>query len=194
MTQPKMEWPAPPTEEAQRSESLMEAIRDGDGDALQALLDRYWAELYGFSVRMLREPDEAEDVAQEVFVLVWEHRLRWRPEGSVRAYLFRIARNLLQHRFRHREVRARKEAEIRGFAPPVTTPAEDVLFSQGHSAFERAFAALPERRREAFSLVRLQGMTLREAAEVMEVTQRTLTNHVYLASRELELALRPFLA
>lgn len=180
-------------DENSRDECLMASVREGDPEALQGLIDRHWDELYGFSVRMLRDPDEAEDIAQEVFVITWQNRSRWRSEGSLRAYLFRIARNLLMHRLRHREVRARKEAEIRESASVVPTPAECVLISQGQEAFDRALAALPERRREAFTLTRVQGLSIGEAAKVMGVTPRTLTNHIYLAARELELALRPFL-
>ena len=174
-------------------EELMVYIREGEVEALQMLIDNHWEGIVGYSMRMLGRGEEAEDVAQEVFIAVWEHRARWTPEGSVQAYLYRIARNLVLRRSRHREVRTRAEPEIRRRIPRVPTPAEDASFVECRTAFERALGALPERRREAFSLVRSQGLSLREAAEVMGVTRRTVTNHVYMAAKELEQALRAYL-
>ncbi len=180
--------------ERERShEALMVALRDGQVEALQKLMDRFWDGLLAYSLRMLGRPDEAEDVAQEVFVAVWEHRTRWTPDGSVQAYLYRIARNLVLRRSRHTEVRVRTESEVRRRVPRVMTPMEEASYAECRAALERALAALPTRRREAFSLVRLQGLSLGEAAEVMGVSRRTITNHVYMAVKELEVELRPFL-
>jgi RNA polymerase sigma-70 factor (ECF subfamily) len=54
-------------------------------------------------------------------------------------------------------------------------------------------AALPDRRREAYLLVRVHQLSLDEAAAVMELTKRTVSNHVYMATSDLEERLRPFL-
>lgn len=173
---------------------LMRSISSGDPDALQALMDRHWGGLVRYAERMLRCPDAAEDVAQEVFVRVWEHRSRWTPGGSVQGYLYRIARNLVLQRSRHLEVRDRTEPEVRRRAGTVTTPVEDAVHGELRAAFREALDDLPERRREAFLLVRMRGLSLREAGEVMGLTRRTVANHVYLAAGDLETALRPFLS
>lgn len=174
-------------------EDLMCSIGDDDPDALQALMDRHWPAMLRYVGRMLDSPDVAEDVVQEVFVRVWEHRERWEPGGSVSAYLYRVARNLVLQRIRHRDVRERTEPEVRRRAGRVSTPVEHAIQGELREAFERALEELPERRREAFILVRLQGLTLREAGEVLGITRRTVANHVYLASSDLEEALRPYL-
>lgn len=173
---------------------LMESIRAGEAEALQLLMDRHWRGVVGYAARMLGSADPAEDVAQEVFVHVWEHRTRWTSGGSVQAYLYRIARNLVLQRFRHRDVRERTEGEIRRRTRMVTTPFQEAVRGELRAAFEEAVAGLPERRREAFLLVRMQGLSLRRAGEVMEVSRRTVANHVYLATCDLEAALRPFLS
>lgn len=172
---------------------IMEAIRDDDVQALEVLLERYWERLVHYVMRMSEGFDEAEDIAQEVFVRVWEHRSRWSSDGSAQAYLYTIARNLVLLRSRRKEVRARKAEEIRTRIDRVATPDEEASFEQCRAVFKEALMALPERRREAFTLVRLQGLSIREAAEVMGVTGRTVTNQVYLATRCLEEALRDFL-
>lgn len=174
-------------------ETVMRSIRAGDPEALQRLMDRHWGGLHRYAERMLECPATAEDVAQEVFVRVWNHRGRWTPGGSVSAYLYRIARNQVLQRSRHRDVRERTAPEIRQRAQKVVTPLETAVHGELRQAFEEAVAELPERRREAFVLVRMRGLSLREAAEAMGVTRRTVANHVYLAATDLEAALRPFL-
>ena len=185
------DWKAGP----ERSDAcLMESIRAGDPQALQALMDRHWGALLRYAHRMLGSMDEAEDVAQHVFVSVWEHRERWIAGGTVRAYVFRIARNEALGRSRRNDVRRLSESEVRRRVPRVRTPLEETAFSEVQASFERTLEQLPPRRREAFSLVRLQGLSLREASEVMGVTIRTVTNHVYMAAQELSAALGPFLS
>lgn len=174
--------------------TLMCLIGRGDVEALQELIDRHWKGLVSQVDSMLHSLDEAQDVAQEVFVRVWEHRTRWRPGGSARAYLYRIARNLVLLRRRHLEVRERTESEVRRRAGRVASPLEDLTHTELREAFEKALDSLPDRRREAFLLVRFRGMSLHEAARVMNVTRRTVANHVYMAVCDLEDELRPFLS
>lgn len=193
-----MTRPCPP-EHASRAadeppdQALMLRMREDDPKALQALIDRYWVTLAAYARRMLQSSDEAKDVAQEVFVRAWEHRRSWTAGGSVQAYLFQIARNLALLRIRHLKVRERTEPRVRAIEKDVTTPLEDAVHGELQEAVEEALAALPGRRREAFILVRFQGMSLKEAAEIMGISSRTVANHVYLAVSDLEEALQAFL-
>lgn len=175
-------------------EQLMASMREGDTAALQILLDRHWTGVYGYAYRLLGEPDDADDVAQDVFVRVWEHRGRWKARGSARSYLYRVARNLVLLRRRHEAVQFRAAPEVRRRSPGVTTPAEELAQTELKKAFERAFQALSDQRREAFLLVRLRGLSFDEAAQVMGITKKTVANHTYLGARDLEEVLRPFLS
>jgi RNA polymerase sigma factor (sigma-70 family) len=159
-----------PRDSAVSATDLMVQVRSGDAEALEQLMARYWSRLVRYASSLLRSTDEAKDVAQEVFVRVWEHRTRWRSRGSVEAYLYRIARNLSLLQLRHHEVRSRTEPDVAHEAGRVLTPVEDVTFGELRQAFERALGDLPQRRREAFVLVRLDGFALGEAAEVMGLT------------------------
>lgn len=186
-----------PTSGAKRpgpsDERLMEDLGTGDQSALGLLLDRHWADLVGYSFQLLGVKDEAEDVAQEVFVRIWERREDWAPAGSVRGYLYRVARNLILSRLRRDRMRERVEPRIRLQSRRVATPLEDMARVELREAFEEALRPLPDRRREAFLLVRVQGLSLGEAAEAMNVTRRTVANHLYLAATDLERHLEKFL-
>lgn len=186
---------APETDAAilRSDEQLMAAIAQGDEGALGTLIERHWGGIVWYAGDKLGRTDDSEDVAQEVFVRVWEHRHRWDARGSVKAFLFQVARNLVISRLRHQRVKQRVEPELTRRVPNAVTPIDETAQRELQDALEAAIAKLPERRREAFVFVRTLGLGLHEAAEVMGVSRRTVANHVYMAVTELQKELRAFL-
>ncbi|UCC49171.1 MAG: sigma-70 family RNA polymerase sigma factor, partial [Gemmatimonadota bacterium] len=87
--------------------ALLSRIQEGDTGALEIVLERYWAPVVGYVATILGSRDAAEDVAQDTFVRLWERRETWKLEGSVRALLFRMARNLAIDELRRRSAQER---------------------------------------------------------------------------------------
>lgn len=171
---------------------LLERISRGDSRALGVLLERYWAPVVRYVASLVDSDDAAEDVAQDTFVRLWERRDAWSRDGSVRALLYRIARNLGLDELRRREARAR--ADHRATTPnPVTGPEEHLENEEVRSVIARAVQSLPERRREAFMLVRYHGLSYREAGDVLDLAPQTIANHLTLALTNLRAALAPYL-
>jgi hypothetical protein len=88
---------APRTPPPVESDDLALAARIalGDAQALSLLLERYWRPMVWFAADKLGSQDAAEDLVQEAFVRVWDHRSQLRPYTSPRAYLYRVLRNLI---------------------------------------------------------------------------------------------------
>lgn len=177
-----------------RGPDLMERIRDGDAAAFGELIDLHWEGLVRYAALLTRSLDEGEDVAQSVFVQVWEARAEWTCSGSPAGYLFRIARNLSVNRVRRATVRKKSAPELarRWVCPP--SPLDCTALSEFEAALEEAVSELPERRRMAFELVRFQGLSLDDAGAAMGVARQTVANHLYLASQQLLKRLDTFLA
>lgn len=178
---------------ATRDRDLVARVESGDRRALVELLDRYWEPLNRYAQHILSDRPAAEDVVQEVFLRLWQGRL---DIGSrpVRIYFFRVTRNLALDELRRRTARAKREldyarAQIRRPATP------DRLFDHERVrvAVTEAIQALPARRREAFTLVYLQGMSYEEVSEVMGVSTKTIGNHISDALSALRQRLRPLL-
>jgi RNA polymerase sigma factor (sigma-70 family) len=142
---------------------------------------------------VVRVLDIAEDIVQETFVRLWENRKRWTPGGSVQAYLYRTARNLVLGRARSLEVQRRKEPEVRTamHATPAS-PLDEAAREEMKAVLNAALEALPPRRRQALILVRMKGRSLAEAAEEMGLSRQTVANHIALALDDLEVALKDF--
>ena len=174
-------------------EQVMDAIREGDREALQIIVDRYWARLIGCVQSMVGSPDAAEDVAQAVFVTLWRNRSSWTAGSPPWPYLFRLARNLALDGQKHRRIRDRKAVEIRRLSPKPRLPIEESEYLELRRGLDAALNQLPERRRQAFLLVRIDGLTLAEAADVMGVARQTVANHVHLALMDLRVTLARFI-
>lgn len=172
--------------------ALLACVLNGDESGLAALLDRHWHSLVRYSFSILDDWDVAEDVAEEVFVRLWEHRETLGLEGSVLGLLFRMARNLSLDEHRHIEAQQRAATK----APKQTagpTPDEYLDDREFQGAVAAAVSKLPQRRREVFELVRQHGLSYREAAETLGLAPQTVANHFSMALSDLRSVLGPLL-
>ena len=180
----------PPDDQEHRR--LMGQVQQGDRRALQALIELFWAPLVGYATTLVIERDDAEDVVQETFVQVWNHRESWCPSGTVSAYLYRITRNqslnaLRSQRSRERWSRLGEEGMLHRTPPP--TAEEEFERELLRQEVEAAILRLPERRREIFMLARYHGLTHREIAETLGISQQTVSNQMVTALTDLREAL-----
>jgi RNA polymerase sigma-70 factor (ECF subfamily) len=163
------------------ADPLLARLASGDEAALGEMLAASWTPLVQYLGRLLASQDAAADAAQEAFVRLWEHRERW-TAGSARALIFRIGRNAALDLQRRAEARRRHLPDPQ---PSPPTPADDLERARLVERCSAALASLPERRREVFELVRLSGLTHREAAEALGLSPQTVANTMSLALKDL---------
>lgn len=172
---------------------VMRRLASGDTAALQQIMDIFWDPLGAYASRVLDDVDGAKDVVQTAFVRLWDRRADWRP-GSLRSYLFRLTRNLALDAIRAERARAqRQRAKGMALAPSPRTPAEALESDHVRTQVDRAIQALPYRRREVFTLAYLQGLSYRQIAEIMGISNKTVGNQMTNALAELRVALAPLL-
>ncbi len=171
---------------------VLERLRAGDPAALDQLLAAYWQPLLRYGVRLIREPDVAEDLVQEAFVRLWLRRDRLEA-GSLRSFLYRVLHNLAMDELRRRQSRQRSLLELANEEPSFPAASHEPPAGVD-SAVTQAIDSLPARRREAFILAYQHRLTYREIAEVMEVSPATVKNQVAAALAQLRETLRGALA
>jgi len=165
---------------------IMRRIAAGDVAAFELIVQRYWAELKLYVTHLAQDRDIAEDIAQEALARLWRARSRWAGKGSVRIWLLRTARNAFVTDLRKRRVRDAWVRGSRGRAQSLEpSPLAQVERAELRTAILEGIALLSPRRREAFTLVHLQGLSYREAAEIMEVRQQTVANYLQAAITDL---------
>lgn len=171
-------------------DEVMAAVQAGETLALSELVRRFWTPLVSYAFRLLENVDGAEDVVQETFARVWERRAEWRSTGSVKAFLYVIARRLALNetrRIRRRRFFFRRHRqELDAFSSPTDSDFDDDM----RAAVNAAVAALPARQREIFVLARYHRLSHAEIAETLGISRATVSNHMTAALKRLRRELK----
>jgi RNA polymerase sigma-70 factor (ECF subfamily) len=189
--------PKPGVGSPREDAALVARVQTGDLDAFEGLV-RAWAKpLIAFAGALLRSRDDGEEVVQDLFVWIWEHRFEWEVQGVLGAYLYRSVRNRAVSRLRHHQVEDRfQERLARAVSQTVTStsaPAEqDVAADELSAAIDAAIAALSDRCREVFLLNRQQGLSYSQVADTLQISPKTVEIHMTRALAALRQALAPW--
>ncbi|MGH6957521.1 MAG: RNA polymerase sigma factor [Caulobacteraceae bacterium] len=176
------------TQAADPDEPLVRGAGRGDEAAIRALVARKLPRILALAERMLGDPAEAEDVAQETMLRAWRQAARWRP-GRARfdTWLHRVALNLCYDRLRRR--RERPVAEPPDRPDPGPSPDHGLVAEGLERSVRAALRALPARQREAIVLCHYQELGNIEAAGLMGVSVEALESLLGRGRRALRAAL-----
>jgi RNA polymerase sigma-70 factor (ECF subfamily) len=165
-------------------EVLLERIARGDMAAVSALVSRKLPKLLSLGRRMLNDPGEAEDVAQETLVRTWKQAANWVPgKARIDTWMHRVALNLCYDRLRRR--RDSVSSDDIEIIDGAAGPSAQLEQAQAAQALQNALARLPERQRTAITLNYYQEMSNIEAAAVMGVSIEALESLLARARRTL---------
>lgn len=168
-------------------DALMALAAQDDQGAFVSLVRRYERRIRAFCRLLLRDEALAHDLAQEVFLKVWERRREYRPGGRMKEYLFTIARHHCQSAARKRAVRAwlglEEVPEEQLQQPPAGVEAlsEAQTFALVASALHR----LPDKFRVPLALRFVEGMPYEEIAQVIGRTPSAARSRVFYGLKSL---------
>lgn len=163
-------------------------IRNGDKKAFQTFFEQHHRALYLILVRRGVEPQTAEDIIQNAFLFIWESRQQIDPNKSLRAYVFQIGYSRALNHFR--DTKKFDYADDPPKVVEVTDPAQITEQNQIREQIDQAISDLPEKRRQVFELCFMSGLTYRETAEALNVSIKTIENHMSLALKDLRKSLK----
>lgn len=178
----------------------MHRIAKGDTEAFERLIEAHQIRIIGMVTKMLGDDIDAEDIAQQVFIRVWNSAARYQPTAKFTTWLFKIARNLvfneLRRRIRHPATTLEGHSEEHHFqARDTSSKAPDVtaLDVEMQTAIQHAIDALPELQRMAIILRRYEEMPYEEMAEVLKLSVPAVKSLLFRARTELREKLRKYL-
>ncbi len=152
-------------------------FQEGDLDALRLIVERYQGSLYRLGLRVLGEAEAARDLAQDVFVRIYERRRQYRPELPFEPWLFRVAVNLARSGQRRRRERPAGDDLPEVGTPPV---AESALLDEERRARVRAaLARLQPIHREVLGLRFESEFSLAQIGEVLGLSLGTVKSRLH---------------
>ncbi len=180
---------------------LIERCRAGDLSAFEPLVEKYRQRVWRLAYQILRDREEAWDVAQEAFVRAYQSLPGFRGQSAFYTWMFRIVVNLATDRRRQRGARARamggepvpEEEWERSVPDPTADPAGLAARAEQREKIRRALDSLPLNYRTIIMLSDVEGLTYREIAQVLRIPMGTVMSRLHNARKRLRGVLGPLL-
>jgi RNA polymerase sigma-70 factor (ECF subfamily) len=163
---------------ALKDESLLvRNLSKGNLLAFNALYDEYSNRLYRFAFGYLKSEEEAEELVQEVFTIIWEKRSHLKEELSFKSFLFTIAFNIIRKHFRSKVQLA--EYLKSGLVDDMDTQtSQQVSYDSLYQYINELIEKMPRRRKEVFKKSRIEGLSVKEIADEFKVSHKTVENQL----------------
>ncbi|WP_298710244.1 RNA polymerase sigma factor [Chitinophaga sp.] len=170
---------------------MLRLLALGDERAFQRLFERYWDAVYSTSLALTKSAAIAEDIAQDVFTILWEKRAALAEVSRLEGYLFITARNLIYSRLRKLASGDAYRQYVLQFLHEGGAQQADhaAEFRELEQCVLTAIRQLPPQQQRAFTLSRFEGMRHEEIATTMGVSRITIKSYIVQAIASLRKAL-----
>ncbi|MDF1566125.1 MAG: sigma-70 family RNA polymerase sigma factor [Deltaproteobacteria bacterium] len=185
---------------------LVTRAQAGDRHAFEALVRKYQRRIFRLAYGMLKNQEDAMDVAQDAFVRVHQHLDRFKGDAAFYTWLYRITTNLCIDRIRRnrgeqveyedglaREDHTASELGLRRPAA-ATNPAKATLRHELGEQIAAALAELPEKHREILLLREIEGLSYEELAQTLEIKKGTVMSRLFHARKKMQAILASYLS
>ncbi len=154
-------------------------LKQGSTGAFEQLFLKYQKKLYHFSYRILKNKEEAENIVQSVFTDIWENREQINEEKSFSGYVFKIAKNKIYNMIRKKINEQLYFDYITKHGISTEEPkTEEFVSHHTDEIYEKLIDRLPERRKEIFLLSRNDGLTYKEIALKLNISENTVDTQI----------------
>jgi RNA polymerase sigma-70 factor (ECF subfamily) len=183
---------------------LMLRVRSDEPGAFAELVERFQHRLLAVMRHLCGNAEEAEDLAQEVFLRVYRSRKEYHPQAKFSTWLFTIANNLAANSFRRKQRKPTVQLEVHESGPLGPRPAENLLFDRAPApdyrlqhdelaqVVQQALSQLNDRQRAAVVLNKFEDMSYQEIAEIMGISSKAVKSLLSRARTELRRHLKDY--
>jgi RNA polymerase sigma-70 factor (family 1) len=169
---------------------LLEELCMGDESAFELLFDRHWEELFAFVSRMTGEDEQARDILQNTFIVLWKNKNQLLISDSLRPYLFRVAKNETISLFRKHKVRLDGMDTLAHSLYAADNPESLLIGKELNSSIEFEVLKMPLSMKKCFQLSRYENKSIREIAQELSLSEQTVKNNISEALNRLRKRLK----
>lgn len=165
--------------EGYNESELVSLLKQGDQQALSALYYQHIKQLKYYAQRTAQSPFLAEDIVHDTFVKVWESRSLIDPLRPFKPYLYTIAKRSLLNMLKRAQHETAIMSEIRKYSSQNENTTElQVDYNESNALITEAISNLSGQVKEVFVRCRIQGLTYRQTAEELGITESTVNKHM----------------
>ncbi len=168
-------------------DELVLRLQKADKEAFIALYDRYHVLIYQWTIKLVKVPQLAEDLVQDVFLKIWQIRERVDPKQSFPAFLYRISRNMAFNMLKKIASEEKLQAQVMAELSSNCESAENkILWHQYEELLHNAVEQLPKQRQKVFRLCRTEGKSYEEVAQELGISRNTVKEHMVFAVKNIK--------
>lgn len=166
---------------------LLSQVREGNVKAFEMVYNNYSSRLYGNILKLVKSPLIAEELLQDIFQRVWEHRKNIDTSKSFKSYLFTIAKNLVcdyfnkasRQRLIDRYIHEQEERHITGEERRLEEKEYELIL-------QNAIKQLPPQRKLVYTLCKLDGKSYEEVSKTLGISASTISDHIVKATKSIK--------
>lgn len=175
-------------------QELLKLLSQDNRQAFDMLYSRYWEDMYKAAFFILRDRDACEDIVQDIFVWLWEHRQDIEIH-SLKSYLKAAVKFKVANYIRSGNIRESFFDEIERFVPSALSPTSEEYteVKEFNAIIQLAISHLPDKCREIFKLSREEHLSNLEIAKRLSISVKTVENQMTIALRRIRSAVEPYM-
>ena len=166
---------------------INDLARNSSEKALQELYIMYYRKMFRYVGFYVRDEEVVAEIVSDVFFALWEKRVELTDVRNFNAFIYRVAKYKALNYLRGRNLNTIDINDIPFdlFAGTTSSPEDDLISSETIEDINNAIEKLPSKCKLAFKLVREDGMSYKEASELLAISTKTLEVHIYRAMRKI---------
>lgn len=174
-------------------QELLEAIRHDNEKAFEEIFNRYWSKVYGVAYSLVRSREVTQEIVQGLFISLWDKRASL-VVNNLLSYLTTAARHRALDVIESQLVRQKHWDYYKSFIPEqACTTEQDVTFNELVVAIEEKLELLPEKSKRVFMLNRMEGRSVQEIANLLNLSEKAIQYHLTKSTKELKLHLKDYI-
>lgn len=168
---------------------------NGNRDNIDVCFEQFYAANFprvkNFARLLTKSEEDAEDIAQNIFLKLWTRPELWQEQETMTGYLYTVTRNEIFNLFKHQKVEQEYEDKVLKaqlldeLCDEDSSLLENLYYKEVLMLIKMTLSQLPDRRRQVFEMSRFEGLSHKEIADKLQIPLRTVEDHIYKTLTEL---------